>query len=740
MAARKGKDEQAIGIVDAVETLSSLADLELDRDFTVSQKHEFKIGNKKLIYRTIHWLEGNEEDKAVLLVRDVFQAVLAYIKNFYSQEVKIKGKFASQKAIEGIKDIMVLVGEAAQKLDKISKMLNSSNVKSFKELKEYQSLQNFYQRKIAKKGGDSEQTLTRLFSFAKDALVEQLYHGKVKSKKLPKKELNRVFLDFDSVKRDSEYELLLIKKDNGDPFYSSKLLRNMKLVCDFGMHIADKPKTDPLIRLPFWQDKKFQTSAKHLLQRIQHPLEAFYGQTMKYKDAPIVALLNSAMMALMLAANDYNLLNNHPAKSCGEYFADFHYFLRKCLTSPDYARLEVEVEEEGKKGLRPVLQLVRSVCSEIFHGCYGDQELVAIVHRLIESSVPDPLKGDADAAFADNLSSRLESDYESLTSLFKSQSEGPMNKMLEMLNSKTAGFDSLLQGNDPTHLYKFYLGDHKIDCIRAGAPVVQEWINEAKISPEFTAFLKHAFSGPYLKHHLSINLQDRTSWIEYARCQALEKLQGEEGIDGAFSLITLPVDTEFFYQTGDYEKVSKATEFKKVFLEQLQDTQSGFFFPEAIRKKILKGFAKNMCDSVHKLVFGSKKTLNQEERRFFLQLSYLLIVFKCIEVIQPDTFNFVCKDGIDKSAAFNGMFYYLCKTLRQEGITPIDFDIFNLILHVPGLSIRERPMRYEYFELMKHFIQAIESAPQKGMEGLLKLKKVKGLFQPATLNPTLEQI
>lgn len=740
MSQRKGKEQQAIGIVDAVETLSTLADLELDREFTVSQKHEYKIGNKKLIYRTIHWLEENEEDKALLLIKDVFQTVLGYIKKFYTQEVKVKGKLASQKAIEGIKDIMVLVGEAAQKLDKVSKILNSSNVKSFRELKEYQLLQSFYQKKIAKKGGEAEQTLTRLFSFAKDVLVEQLHHGKVKSKILPKKELNRVFIDFDSVKKDSDYELLLIKKENGDPFYSTKLLRNMKLVSDFGEHLTEKISKDPLVRLPFWLDKKFQTSAKELVETLKKPMEKFYQSAMRFKDTALVAKLNSAMMALMLSANSYNLLSQHPAKSCREYFADFYFFLRSSLNSAEFKRLEESQDGESRKAMQTVVSLTRAICNAIFHGLKGDRELVPIIHRLIESSAPDPLNGEKDESFEDNLAHRLSSDYESLTSLFKSSSEGPMNKMLEMLDSKVRGFDPLLQENHPSVLYDLFFGDHKVTCVRLGAPVVQEWINQAAPSPEFISFLKQGMLGPNLTHHLMINLQDRTSWIEHARCICLEDLPKQEDIDGALTVVTLATETDFYFQREAYEDVNNASDFKKIFMEQLHDPHSGFYFPENLKKKVVNTFAKKILGEVHTTFFGGRKKLLQEERRRFIDLVYQLLVFKCIEIVQPDTFSFTCKDGIDKSSAFNGMFYFLCKVLKGEDINPLDFDIFNLMLHVPGLSIRERPIRPESFFLMKTFIEYIEKQPEKGKKMWQQLKKVKGLFLPATLNPLLEQI
>src|SRR5574338_1356052 len=139
-------DEGAIGLVEAVETLTSIADLQIDGPIAVAEKHEIELQDLPVIYRTVHWLHRRNAEKVLHVVRDTYKVILHYLRHFYKQEY---GKLVKHESVEGIKTIMVLVGENKKKVDKYSRIFVGVNTGSVRETKEFRDLWAFYQRKIA---------------------------------------------------------------------------------------------------------------------------------------------------------------------------------------------------------------------------------------------------------------------------------------------------------------------------------------------------------------------------------------------------------------------------------------------------------------------------------------------------------------------------------------------------------------------------------------------------------------
>jgi len=57
---------------------------------------------------------------------------------------------------------------------------------------------------------------------------------------------------------------------------------------------------------------------------------------------------------------------------------------------------------------------------------------------------------------------------------------------------------------------------------------------------EFKGFLRHIEMKKGVEKHLLFNLQDRTSWEEHARCQALEDLEHHAEFNNQLVVVTLP--------------------------------------------------------------------------------------------------------------------------------------------------------------------------------------------------------
>ena len=207
MTAHK-EEGSAISIVDAVETLSSIADMDSERTLGVTNEHRLVVQGEEVKYHTVHWLGKGSGKETVKIVRETFRVVLNYLQEFYDAEYEHLHK---KDTIEEIKTIMVLVGEAAQKLDRYTAVFKESRAGSVTDLKEYRQLQTFYRSKIAKR---IEETFLRDWVKKLPQMAPRATQS-VKLRGKPKISTKRVYVDLDAVKRDTEYELFFIRKENG---------------------------------------------------------------------------------------------------------------------------------------------------------------------------------------------------------------------------------------------------------------------------------------------------------------------------------------------------------------------------------------------------------------------------------------------------------------------------------------------------------------------------------------------
>ena len=134
----------SLSIIEAVETLSSIADLENNHEAASIEQSEIVIGGKRVDRRKVHWLHEKDAPATVRLVKDTFRAVLKYLKQVSKSHLDESG---DRSIIEGIKMIMVLVGEATKKLAKYAHVFNQNE--KVTDLEEYKQLQSFYRTKIA---------------------------------------------------------------------------------------------------------------------------------------------------------------------------------------------------------------------------------------------------------------------------------------------------------------------------------------------------------------------------------------------------------------------------------------------------------------------------------------------------------------------------------------------------------------------------------------------------------------
>lgn len=693
-----------ISLLEAVETLSSIADMDWEHELGITQEHDLIVQDKKITYKTIHWINKQNAGETIGLVKGLFKVILTYLRSFYNRESAVK----DDQTIEGIKTIMVLVGEAAKKLDKYTSMFTKTKTKSVTELREYRQLQEFYQTRIARKV-DDEFLGQWLFGLTKGAWG---YKPRVKFTAKKAFETKHVFVDLDSVKRDSEYELFYLRKEDGSRFYNPRLIRNIKLICDFGDYFGGvKRDLHSIDDIEIWRDRNYHIAARSILNSLGNYLNRFYRDCLRFKDKEMVELLNKALMALMLCANSHNQLRNMPLKSCRDYFSDFHYYLRKALNTLDYHKLIAYPLKNSGKLAHLLLDLSHAMCMGLFQHLQFNQPLSSSLLKLITIAKEAQSQEHEKAADESrSLWSHILCDYAAMNKYFKNQAYGPLIKVLDILQSGGhLMFDPIWEGNLPCQQFALLVNGTKIMHTRMPSPTVQEFIHKASIINEFKGFIRACSKDHILHKILLINLQDRTSWREHSRSIALEELQKVESIDKNLTVVTLPKDTEFYHQMTPYQQDNHAEVFIQNLKEQLSDANTGFYFPAPIQKALFPHFIDGMIEAIHRVFFSEKNVLLREHRLDFIEIFYMFLQLKLIDLTKADSFSLVCKDGLDIGSSSIAQLYLFIKLLTQNSLNEAERNQFNMILYAPSVLVRERIIHPDRFNRAMSAIKTIES-------------------------------
>lgn len=703
MNTRDKKESGALTLVDAIETLSNIADLEFDRDVGIAEKHDLTVQGRPLTYRTVHWLHHKNADVTVNMVKDTFRVVLNYLRDFYGKEYST---ISNEQAIEGIKTIMVLVGEAAKKLDKYTSLFRKMQTKSVTELTEYKKLQEFYLSRIARKidEGVLGKWILALSNKMQPARAVKLAGRKSGQTK-------HVFVDLETVKKDNEYELFFLRKEDGTRFFSPRLIRNIKLVSDFGDYFGEEKAEDPLIHMNLWQDRFAHACAKNISASLRVAIDKFYHETMHYKDNEFVENLNKALMALLLSANSHNLSHNLPIKNCRDYFHDFLYFLRETMHLSDYHKLITYPPAKSSKLAHCLLDTTHALCMSLYAQLTGLQSVGSLVHGLIQQADKVRSKEHQNAVeVSRDLWNGLANDYAAMTSLLKLHPNGPIDKILEALQEGNCReYDPLLQDNIPSLLYTLYVHEKKIAIARLPTPTTQEFIHKASIVDEFKGFLRACAHDHHINKCLIFNLQDRTSWKEFFRCTAIEDLPNHESYTRHVDVVTLAKDTEFYHQLAPYHQDNHAVTFMKHFKEHLADESCGFVFPESVKKVLFGGFIDGVMKGIHHIFFSGKNILLREHRLDFIEIFYFFLQLKLVELSKADFVGFSCKDAIDIGQSTSALMFVFLKLLNQERLSESDREQVDLMLYGPSLLLRERVMQPERFNRMLSAIKAFET-------------------------------
>lgn len=699
----KHKLIQDLTVMEAVDHLSSLAELDVKSSKGVDEGQ-------------VNWLDPKGSDEKRETVKQAFRAINHYLQHLYETD---KGRLKDIETQRGVQSIMLLVGEAAQKLDKYTSLFKGNNKKnSVTQEKEYQDLQQYYLTKIMQRFQKSLET--------EEAWQEEwgnLEEGNLDIQK-------RGLKDLETVRRDKEYELFYIRRDDGRPFFNRNLLRHIKLVGDFDETLSDPTGEDPLLKLKLIQDREAHSCAKEILNIVGVYIDPFYKEAMRHKDRDFVMHLSKSVMALFLAGNGRNLLQNTMGKSCSSYFYDFQFYLRTALATAEYKKI-INLPFEELDGIEHHALNLVYMLSVLFFTRQGDRkEAVALIRKVVDqgkkSSTPLPSKG---VGFW-NL---LTDEDDLFRSLLKHYPNGPLLKTLDAFREGEdgGGFDPLMQDNLPEELFSFVLGKANVSCLRIPCPTRQEVINKAQLNEEFAAFVRSTNTKMAGKKHLLINLQDRTSWQEHARSVLLEQLPRRGEYAPNLAVVTLPKNTEFYLQIESYETLDQAELFMQQLKEQVASGEEcGFYFPSFLKAQALGAFVEQAIPCIHRHIFQAKKSLQRTERLDFIEIFYQLLILKCIEVFEPDSMSLTCKDGIDTgTAAAVALYSFLKGICKNPEWTQTEKDHLLWMLYAPALFIRERAIDSGRFLRMTSLLATFYASLEGDRAALLKA--FQGLYSSA---------
>lgn len=531
----------------------------------------------------------------------------------------------------------------------------------------------------------------------------------------------RVYVDLEGVKKDLEYELFFLKKEDGTRFFNARLLRNMKLVSDFGIPVESDIEDHPLTDIQEWTESYYHEAAKGLLKGLGSVKEEFFYDAYKYKDNDLVYALGKSIIALMMCSHRRQSQAIEIAKNYAGYFADFQLFLREALHSREYERLLTYPPRSSNKVGLNLLNLTHALCKGLYVIEDGQRAASHFLQKILDAAQASLPPQRSPVC---RLSSSLSGDWAMLNRLFKGHVNMPLVKILQALEEGGyCGFDPLSQQTLQLKLFSLEYDAQKALNMRMGCPTVQEYINKASVNDEFKGFLRACSEDSTPRNILLINLQDKTSWKERARCTALEELQKHAAFSQSLAVVTIGRETDFYHQAAPYNLDNQAEAFLSHFKEQFGRENSGYYFPEALQGVLGAPFCEGVTEAIHRVFYSGKNMLLRNHRLDFIEIFNVLLTLKMIEIAQPDSFSLICKDGLDSSAAFNALLYSFLKTVnRAEGLSSQECQQLSLILHAPAMMVRGRLIQRDKFSRFVTALKAIENAKEElGAEKFIAL-------------------
>jgi hypothetical protein len=714
----KQKLKEIISIQSAMDNLAAIVSMDMENPppLGVIKKHRIVTSEEELGSENVEWLSAEGADTILEILDLTYYAIHQHLLKLYENA---EMNWEEAKSRKGIAAMMTLVGESTSKMDAFLKFrLGKAPDQSIADREEFKSLQNFYSRHFAKKfDGGIEGDVAWENEWNQNKESDLLDFSKSGLK------------DFETVRKDFEYELFYIRNEEGNPYFNAELLRNIKLSCDFDLD-GESFEEDPLLKVRAMQDRDLHASAGQILGECHSAIQEYYKIAHKLEENELGQSVGMALIALFLAANPRYLIQNTTGKSCLQYFDDFQKFLRRAMKTSEYQKL-IAYPDNSDKISQSLLYLVHLLSKSFFERVGGVKlESIGLIHRVMRKGEETKQKEKQPLIKGETLWNQFLVDDEKFRALLAKFPNGPLFKILDLIREEQEEdamipFDPIGQENLPSRIYEVQRRGKRIDILRIPSPTRQALIHKVEVIDEFKGFLRSLSQEKPAQRHLLINLQDRTSWREYGRCRALETLQMHAEFNHELVVLTLPKDTDFYHQNNEYLNLNRAEDFLKIFAQQLSAPEEyGYFLPAPIKKPDLAHFVEMVLPAIHELFFHNKNTLSRRNREDFIEIFYQFLILKCIDMIEPSSISFTCKDAIDTGAASTASFYGFIQLLTGDISSKSEQDFLRWLLYTPALFIRERAVDPER---LNRTISALERIDGERGE-LKKIAKTFGAF------------
>lgn len=706
------EDGGHLSILEAVENLSNIAEMDIDDKLGLIEDHVVVHGaSEDEVLEAIQWLEDKSEHQTEKVVEETYRAVLKYVKDFHQKEFN---RFYDQKNQEGIKKIMLLVGQATDKLKNFTHLFKGLHVQGIEDTQEYQQLNRFYNERIAIEDQDK---VSLIDLSRKERNLEIQRHPQIEEDENAQKS-RHFFLDVEKVKADQNYELVYLQRDDGTRYIEPNFFRNIKVACNFGDFVGKRLERNPKEGLENWLDLSLHKASIKILKILKPHLKGFYQEALKYKDMEVVSSVNMALMALMLAANPKNRMNVEPSKSCTAFYQDFQHYLRLALNSFEYQKLRAFPPPSTSVFLTILVDIIHLLSwSYFFHGVDLESLAFVIDDMIEEGRVAVKRKGPTHAT-AQSFWKVLEEDYLHIQRYLMSYPLGPLFQTLHDLNEGLGeGFDVLSTINMPSEFQNLSIGSSAISLLRLPAPLKQELISKVELAPEFMGLIDAYRESKTDKKHLFINLQDRTSWSEIKRAQLLEKLPQQNDYIKSLDTLSLSKTSDFYHQSGAYEPMNKTKDFFKQLTFNLHSPETGFYFPKWMEEKFFNGFIEKLIRQVHRFFFEGKAELDQRQRQDFIEIMYQLVSLKALELTKASSLSFTSKDALDVSTCQTLTFYAFLRLITDGELSERDRQKMHSQLFTFSILSRSRLPLAKDFLRMVQCLEATQLMMKKHSKG-----------------------
>ena len=670
-------------VLEAIETLSSIAELELS---TVLHDPSMVQGETSLVVNTVRWLHQKNAEHMQSIIRENLHVLLNYFERSYASDKK---RFSKGESLKGVRTIMLLADEAAENLDRYTQLFLGVHQPSVKSTREFRELCDFYTRKIAPHPSAKTPKIGALP--ITDILTQAGVQVPVWAKQLS---LKRLSLELEDIQRDIDYELLFLKKEDGSRFFTPRLVRSMKLACDIEQAVDWQGKAEYPQEIDLLRRYAVADGVRSVLDDGRKAIDIFFHyahraaaqQTVLDFYSPCIAALETALQAIHQS-------ETKKSKGVVEYFNDFKTLFGSAMQSTEFKKMLTYPPENEHSWEYATMHLSEVLASSFVLGASLSTDLMRSFTGFVAwgSVAAEEEVGAQDGT----LSRWLNTQYAALRHLVGTTANATLGRMLEELKKRQIyTFEPLIDGAIPHHLCDLSWADRVIPIVQMPSPTRQDRIDAAIPTEIFQVALHRIVreEGPVL----IVNLQDRSAWRDGARCLAIEGLSG----DGA-SVLSLPRDGEWYQQEGDFEKLSSAKRFKEAMVLQI--------LGEGVHGiTVSEDSLRHLIDELHTAIYGGRNSLTKTMRCELIDLVHLFLILRAIEEVKPGSVLVCCKDGLDiTGTAIGGLFSWM-KFLNQRPFSEEEKTwLGTAVLGLPLIE-RQRLLFPDRFRRLVNLIKVLE--------------------------------